>query len=503
MNNTKKRIFMCSFHQESNCFNPVLTPLDMFDITDGDKVSEIISRRCYAAGIVNTLEEDESVEAIYSTVMRAPSGAPLQQSVVEYFLSHALPDLKNAGMIDGVVMALHGATMSECSDDVCGDIVEIVREIVGQNVPISCAFDLHANITEKIMKNADYVAGYLEYPHTDQYETGVRAAKLLLSHLNGKRGVSVMASVPMIAPAHAYTTKSGELLELVNKAKAKVEAGEIFDYTIFQVQPWLDTDCMTSAVVVVAETEEKAKAAADELVFDNFNLRKILLGEKPLDVSKVIEKALLNKSGKPIVLVDSSDSRGAGSTSDSAAVIEELLPYRDVLKCAVSVSDAPAVEKAFAAGVGAVCDFTLGATVAPELSSPVLVKDALVVSLHEGHFTHHGPIRRGEESFCGKVAVLRAGKILIQVSSESRSEEELGFYRGFGIEPTLCDIVSVKACNSFRAGYEPIAEAIYNTSTPGAAGTVLTALPFKHRPVPMYPFEEISEKDVKSSQRYR
>ena len=36
----KKRIFMCSLHQESNSFNPVLAGLDMFETVDGDKVAE-------------------------------------------------------------------------------------------------------------------------------------------------------------------------------------------------------------------------------------------------------------------------------------------------------------------------------------------------------------------------------------------------------------------------------------------------------------------------------
>jgi microcystin degradation protein MlrC len=207
--------------------------------------------------------------------------------------------------------------------------------------------------------------------------------------------------------------------------------------------------------------------------------------------------------GKPIILVDSSDSRGAGSTADSAAVLKELLPYCDRLRAAVGLSDAPAVEKAFSLEVGAVADFMLGATIAPELSSPVEVKNATVKSLHEGHFYSLSSISRGARVYCGKVAVLEVGKILIQLSSNSRAEGDIGFYRGFGIEPELCDLVSVKACTSFRAGYEPIAAEILNTATPGAAGTVLTELPFKHRPTPLYPFEEITAADISAPKCYR
>jgi microcystin degradation protein MlrC len=260
---------------------------------------------------------------------------------------------------------------------------------------------------------------------------------------------------------------------------------------------------MAASIIVIAENEETAKAAATELAEGNFKIRRELQGDPLMTVEEVIEKALVNKSGKPIILVDSADSRGAGSTADSAEVIGKLLPFADRLRCAVGVSDAPAVSKAFEIGVGGRADFTLGATIAPALSSPVEIKDALVRSLHNGAFTVHGPIGRGTVCYCGKVAVLEVGKMLIQVSTRGSNEKDMGYYRGFGIEPSMCDVVSVKACTSFRAAYELIAEEICNTATTGAAGTDLTALPYKKRPSPMYPFEEISESDISEAKIYR
>lgn len=53
------------------------------------------------------------------------------------------------------------------------------------------------------------------------------------------------------------------------------------------------------------------------------------------------------------------------------------------------------------------------------------------------------------------------------------------------------------------AGYEPISDGIYNTNTPGAAGVVLTDLPYERRPVPLYPFEEITEKDITEPECFR
>jgi microcystin degradation protein MlrC len=80
---------------------------------------------------------------------------------------------------------------------------------------------------------------------------------------------------------------------------------------------------------------------------------------------------------------------------------------------------------------------------------------------------------------------------------------DLGFYRAFGTEPSDCQLVCVKACTSFRAGYAPISHAIYNANTHGAAGCSLKELPYKNLPKPFYPFEEIGEEDISHAKIYR
>ncbi len=500
-----KKVYMCGFSQESNSFNPVLTDLKTFsDFSPFWGKVDIPEKFCLpsANGMFETFTQ-ENAEVICGPVIRAGSGGPVEHSVVTLFLDVVLKQLEQVGALDGIAIAMHGATVSDETDDVCGYIIEGVRKAVGENIPISVSFDLHGNVTEKIMRNADYISGFQEYPHLDQKETGIRAAKRLIEKIEGRGGITARVTIPSIASAHGYTTSTGSLNKLVTYAKSLIKQGEIIDYTIFQVQPWLDVSEMATTVIVIAESEEKAKSVASELALENFKIREELLGEKLFSIPEVIKKALANKSGKPVILVDSADSPNAGASADSAAVIEYLLPYRDVLTCAVAVSDIPAVEKAIELGIGSVSDFTLGATKAPELSKPVFVENATVVGIHEGTFYSYGPQDKGAERCLGKTVILKAGKIWINVSSYGKFEGDLNFYRSFGIEPAECDLVGVKACTSFRAGYEPISAEICNTDTPGSAGGVLTALPFKKRPVPMYPFEEITEKNISDAKRYR
>jgi microcystin degradation protein MlrC len=210
-------------------------------------------------------------------------------------------------------------------------------------------------------------------------------------------------------------------------------------------------------------------------------------------VDEVIDAAKENTTSAPVVLVDSADSPNAGSGADSSFVLARLLERGETLKTCMTVADIPAVEHAFEVGVGNEGDFLLGGTIAPSLSAPVAVTDCVVKSLHDGKFMLEGPMGRGTKVSMGRAAVLQAGQLLILVCSNSSNCRDPQFYRSAGIEPTLCRLVDVKACTSFRAAYEPISALICNTITPGAAGVELKILPFKNIPKTFYPFSEITE----------
>ena len=499
-----ERVFICGFHQETASFNPIPTTWEKYQRRSGGVGQELIDNvraggaareSAYGAILGAMLDEAEArgYQVVGGMDIGAYSGGAVQQSVVERFLSETLAMLRDAMPVKAVLVGLHGATQSEASNDVCGDILTAIRETVGEDVVIGASCDLHGNVTERMMRAADYISGYQTYPHLDFYSTGSRAAKLVLDKLEGKGAKQAWVTLPQMAPAHGYTTEKGGLKKLMDKGHAMVAAGEIRDFSIFQVQPWLDVDKPGSTILVAADTEEKAIAVAAAFAKEEFALRQELQGPKLWTMEEVVKAAVENTEDKPVVLVDSSDSPGAGSAGDSAEVLRYLLPYRDTLRAAVTVVDASAVAKAYELGVGGKADFVLGATVAPTLSAPVEVKDCVVKSLHNGEFVLEGPASRGTKGNMGPAAVLQAGQMMILVNHAGSNCKDPQFYRSVGIEPTLCRLVDVKACTSFRAAYEPISALICNTITPGAAGVELKTLPYQNIPKPFYPFEEISE----------
>lgn len=499
-----QRVFICGFHQETASFNPIPSTWEDYtrrcagvgqELIDNVREGGAARESAYGAifGGMLDVAESRGYEVLAGMDVGAYSGGAVQQSVVDRFLKENLTMLREAMPVKAVVVGLHGATQSDASNDVCGDILTAIRETVGEDVVIAASCDLHANVTERMMRAADYICGYQTYPHLDFYRVGSRAARLALDKVEGKGPKMAWVTLPQMAPAHGYTTEKGGLKKLMDRAHAMVDAGEIVDFSIFQVQPWLDVDKSGSTILVAACDEAKAISVAADLAAEEFSLREELQGPKLWTIDEVVQATIDNKEDKPVVLVDSSDSPGAGSPGDSAEVLKYLLPYRDTLRAAVTVVDVAAVEKAYALGVGGRADFVLGGTVAPSLSAPVEVKDCVVKSLHNGEFVLEGPASRGAKSNMGPAAVLQAGQLMILVNHAGGNCKDPQFYRSVGIEPTLCRLVDVKACTSFRAAYEPISAMICNTITPGAAGVELRTLPFKNIPAPFYPFQETTE----------
>ena len=91
-----------------------------------------------------------------------------------------------AGPLAGVYLALHGAMSAMGEDDPEGYLLGETRKIVGESVPIVASFDLHGILTDRMLQHADAIVVYHTYPHVDFFETGQRAARLLLQILSGQ-----------------------------------------------------------------------------------------------------------------------------------------------------------------------------------------------------------------------------------------------------------------------------------------------------------------------------
>ena len=490
------KIAICEFHQETNSFTPLHSTrrdYEVFGIHHGFEMINKADAGSALKGVIDTIQS-RGCEILPTYRMWANAAGPVEAKVVDEFLDNIIRDIKDNLPLDGVCVSLHGATQSTASDDVCGDIVENIRNICGSNTVIAVTADLHANITGRIFKNADFVCGYHTYPHVDFYDVGKRAASLCMMKIEEDTCIySKHLAIPMIVPASGYSTNSGDFAKIMAYGQQLVQEGELLDFSIFQMQPWLDVaDAQTSVVTYsVKEEDTYCRQIAEWLVSKRKNFSPALRS-----VESIINEAKRYDDGRPVILVDSADSPNAGASGDSAFVLGEILRMHSDIRAAIALCCKPAVEQAFKMGVGESGRFKIGAAVSPGLSDPIYT-DASIVSLHDGYFVQEGPAKRGLSHSLGRTAVLRVNNSFVIITADFLlGPGDMQLFRHFGVEPTFCQLVAVKACTSFRASYETITDRIYDADTPGAAAPELTRLAYRKLPDRFYPFSDISCEDI-------
>ena len=486
---SKKRVLVCEYHQESNTFNPIVSPLSKFTAAlgcEGERIFKArMSTRSNVHGAVDAIVAAGG-EVVPTVFLTAGSGGRMSDGVYELACERLRHYVAEAGEFDAIFCDLHGATCTETRDDACGDFLEFVRELVGDRV-IAASFDLHANITEKVLTYADVVCGYQSYPHVDHYETGYRAAALGMKKLAGEKFHTATVHVPMLIPPAGYTTMEEPFKSIIARGKEMVSEGKLLDFTTFAVQPWLDLPEIASTAVAIAEDEQVAKACAEELAAMLFAARDQSQPEM-YSVDEIIDIAEANQEDKPVILCESADSPNGGAVGDSPVVALRLLERGSKLHTGMFIRDPAAVKKAFEIGVGGEGEFTVGAALTPDMPGPVKAVGK-VRSLHDGYFTQEGPANRGAVGCAGLSAVVSFGNIDILLCETPCKTGDPQLFRHFGIEPSLCDLIVVKANTSFRVPYSKISNLIYVADTPGAGASNLKQFKWKHLPKGIYPID--------------
>jgi len=486
----KKRVLVCEFHQESDTFNPIVMELEDFEkfhVLEGKAGYDLYkNQRGAVSGIIDGIEQGGG-EVVPSVFIYALAGGRVSDQVLQRVLDSLRRHIAEAGPLDGVCAMLHGATCTETDNDACGTILRLLRSLLGEEIPITVSLDLHANLTETILQYADVVCGHQTYPHVDIYETGYRAARMCMRLLDGKPTVMAATHIPIMTPPVGYSNLKEPFKSVIDHGGKLVRENTLLDYTVFNVQPWLDIPVISSAVVAVAEDEETAKRHADVLAKTFFENRD---GYWPdlMSIDAIIDLAEDAATKKPVVLADSADSPNGGAVGDSVAVAIRLQERGSKLRAAMFVKDPEVVDQAFAVGVGNSARFALGAKFTANVPGP-LVAEGRVRSLHDGQVMREGPVERGASFSIGRAAVITFGSIDVLVCQAPSVPGDPQLFRHFGIEPTLYDLVVVKANASFRTAYEKFSGVICYADTPGAGAANLSRFHWEHRPRGMYPFD--------------
>jgi len=491
------RIALGGITHEANSFCPQAATLADFEGRQLARGDEILTNwratRTEQAGALSVLTEIPDCEIVPMMLARALSASPIVAADFHELLDELIERIEAALPLDGVVLVLHGAMMVQGEPDGTGEVLRRVRAVVGPGVPVVGTLDLHANVTPRMVREATALIGYHTAPHIDMYEAGHKAAQVLVGAIRGEmRPTATVARLPMIVPPEESTHTTGPLSEVIGRALALEEAGEIVHGGVYPVQPWMDNPDLASSIVIITDDDmAKAERLAAELGAMLW-ARRAAFEPELVPPDEAVRRALARESGT-VILCDSADATSSGSTGDSTAILGAVLRALPLGEMALlNIVDAPVVAQAIAAGVGATIAIEVGAKLAPNYFSPVTF-DAYVKSISDGTFVFKGPGMRGVPHHMGRAVVLTAGgplaKLRLVVMERGVSQWDPELYRSLGLEPTDARIVQVKSPRAFRAGYEGIFDEVIVVEAPGAASPKLTALPWRDLGRPIYPLD--------------
>ena len=194
-----KRIAVGGLHTECSTYNPVLIRAQDFHVMRGDDLT--------ASDYFAFLPQPD-VQLLPLLHARAVPGGPVERATYEGFREEFLDRLKTALPVDGVYLAMHGAMFVDTMQDAEGDFIEAVRTVVGADVPIAVSYDLHGNVSQRIIDQIDIFAAYRTAPHIDVAETMQRAWAMLLRCLRtGERPFVTWAKIPVLMPGERSSTE--------------------------------------------------------------------------------------------------------------------------------------------------------------------------------------------------------------------------------------------------------------------------------------------------------
>lgn len=383
----------------------------------------------------------------------------------ERVMAEIIHALATNGPFDGVYLDLHGAMVTRECPDGEAEILRRVRAVIGPDVPLVNSLDLHGNVGQGMMDNADAMVAYRTYPHVDMRPTGARAFALVERLVASKKKLAkAYRRIPFLMPIHQQST----FMEPAKSIYAELERLEAGDEQVSSLSflmgfPLADIEMCAPSVLAYGETQGAADKAADALVaFIMKHERAFEPGLKSPD--DAIGIALKSRGNRAVVLADVQDNAGAGGTADTMGLIEALVRAKAPDAVVAMVYDPDSAAKAHEAGEGAEVTLDLGGK--SVAGHKPMRATFTVEKLADGPFPLTGPMGSGSTANLGKVAQLRVGGIRIVVTSGRTQCLDQAYFRHAGIEPSEHKLVVVKSTNHYRADFESIADAIIPVAAP-------------------------------------
>lgn len=489
------RVAVGSLMQETNTLVPFKTTLDTFRsyyLRRGQEVLDGYGAARVEVPAMLAVLRAAAIEPVPLLAAHAMAGGYVTREAFDTLLGELVDRLKNAGPVDGVLLALHGAMAVEDEPDGEAEIIERVRAVIPRTVPVGVSLDLHGHITQRMLQPNTFLIGYREYPHIDMYETGERVARLLVDTLQGKRKpVMAVAKRHMIVSPVRARTGVEPLSRIVAEARRMEAAGEILHASLFPVQPWLDVPDLGFAALVCADGDRAAAGKAAEKLADLAWQARDEFEPDLVPLEDAIRVGLASEG--TTVVGDVGDSPSGGSGADNTAVLRALLAAgadKAGRLSYLTLCDPAAAKAAAAAGPGARVSLKLGHSFSPGDGQPLAVSGVVKV-IADGLYTMHDAGAQGSETAQGLTATLAIGDIRLVIRSLPSFEWDTGLFTAFGLDLRHAALVFVKSPSHFRTAFAPHAARILIADTPGPTCGNMRRLKLDRVTRPLFPLDDL------------
>ena len=490
------RLVMAVMKHETNTFSPVPTPIERFAYgaaapPSGPAVYDAYKGTGSALAAFIDLAEAAGAEFDIPIAAEAWPSGPVEDRAFE-LISGRICEAVAKGC-DAVLLDLHGAMVTESLEDGEGELLRRIRAIAPE-VPIGVALDMHTNLYPAMVENATAIAGYQTYPHIDQYETGLRAGRMIMAMLSGKAAPAMAHGTRPMLP-HVMRQASGDHpnRELQERCRA-MEAEGALAATVFVGFPHADIhDAGLSAVVVTDGDPALARRWCEELLDQAWAARADFVYQiEPLAASLARARAATDG---PVVLLDHYDNAASGGTMDTMTVLDGILKQGLENVAAFAVFDPWAVEQMIRAGIGAEVTLPLGGKLdmpsIGEKGRPLSVTGTVKL-ISNGRFRNRGPMARGMQMDMGPTVVLDTGKVEIVVISRHQEPNDTACFASVGIAAAEKKYLMLKSRVHWRAGFMPMAKAVVECAGTGVCTSDYGTLEFKKVRRPIFPLDRIN-----------
>ncbi|WP_066271213.1 M81 family metallopeptidase [Hydrogenophaga palleronii] len=492
----RHKVVVARLSHESHAFSRLRTTLAEFgreELLFGDDiVGRMRGTRTEVGGIIDAAEA-HGWQLVPTVSACAPTAGPVTRAAYDALTEPMLRALSENPDAAAVVLSLHGAMFVDGLPDPEGDLLCRIRQQVGPGVLVAATLDLHANVTDAMVRYADILTSYRTTPHVDQYQAGQRACALVQRALLGEiRPRTHLARRAMIAGMDlGRTLGDGPMTRLHARARDwEQREAAVLDVSLNAGYYMGDVyEAGPSALVVGDGDAALCQRVADELIDDAYSWRdQTTVQLQSIDEALARCREPAQRAG-PLILADYTDGPGGGGYGDATGLLKALLAANLPGTLVGLLYDPESARQAIAAGVGQTLDLRIGGKTDPDFGGAPVPVQARVLAVSDGHFVRTGPFKTGTPASIGASALLQSGEVQIIVASNRVQAEGRDQYRALGVHIEGLNVVALKGINHFRADIEPIARGIVFVEAGGIHATDLSTLPYRNLRRPVWPLD--------------